>query len=127
VVPARIGGVGAGAGVGVVVVGGGGVDPPELLVTVTAIDPTVWLSVVAVIVAFPAFFAVKIPSSPPEPPQLVTFTDKTVVSELRQVVSLPIHVALPSESLAVSVTLDPTAIVVTFGWMVTIGYATEAA
>src|SRR5579863_147299 len=120
-------GAGAGAGAGAGVVGGGGVDPPEVLVTVTAIDPTVWLSVVAVIVAFPAFLPVKMPSSPPAPPQLAIATDKMVVSELRQVVFLPIHEALPSESLARSVTLAPTAIVVTVGWMVTIGYATEAA
>ena len=116
-----IGGVGVGCGVGEGVDVGGGVVPPELPVTVTGIDPTVLLCVVAVIVTFPAFLAVKIPWSPPDPFQLAVLTDRIVVSELCQVVSLPIHVAFPSASLASKVTLDPTAIVVTFGWMVTIG------
>ena len=104
-------------------------DPPEELelpVTVTAIDPTVSLSVVAVMVTFPAFLPVKIPSSPPDPPQLAVLTDRIVVSELRHVVSFPIHVVFPSESLAVSVTEAPTAIVVVAGWILTVG-PTDAA
>jgi hypothetical protein len=84
--------------------------------TVIVKDWDVLLSVVAVMVALPAFSAVTLPLSPPSTPQSLIVTARTVGSELFHVVSRPIHVTpFPSVSLARSVTLAPTASVLTCG------------
>ena len=58
---------------------------------------------------------------------MAVLTDRIVVSELRHVVSFPIHVVFPSDSLAVNVTEAPTAIEVVAGWILTVGPAADAA